>query len=295
MVKKIYFAPNWGLSSEQMLDDYRHQTPGCSGVWEDIEAVTNPDDADFLVIQDECNKGLWDKFEPEQRLYFSREALTPDSIYKYSDEECKHFSFWDETGMLWTKWWYPNKFSGGINMTYDELVDLEPVGGSKKISCILSNKEMCTGHIKRKRFVFDMMSKKRGFMDLYGGTPSANSSLVEDDKRSGLLNYMYHLAFDNQNNIKDFFGTQFTDAILTWTVPIFWGGAELDKYFPEGSYETFDVDDPKEIDRIVDIVESEDYESRIPALKDARDLILNKYNMWPVIKDAIDTIDNDEE
>jgi len=295
-MRKIYFVPNWGLTSEQMVDDYRNQTPGCSGVWEDIEYTLNPDEADYLIIQDECSKDLWDKFEPEQRLYFSREALTPQSIDNFPEEECKHFSFWDETGYLWTKWWYPNKFSGGINMTYDELVNLEPMGEKLYgLSCILSDKEMCYGHVRRKKFTFEFSSRKRNFIDIFGSVICNNKVLENNDKRSGLMNYNYHLAFDNQNTIKDFFGTQFTDALLCWTVPIFWGGGDGNKYFPEGSYETFDVDNYDEIDRIVDIVESGDYLSRLPAIKEARELILNRYNMWPTIKNAIDSLESEED
>ena len=180
-------------------------------------------------------------------------------------------------------------------MTYDELVDLEPIGGLFDISCILSNKEMCYGHARRRKFVFEMMTRKRDFLDLYGSIICNNKTLANDDKRNGLLNYKYHLAFDNQDTLKDFFGTQFTDAILSWTLPIFWGGGQLNKYLPEGSYETFDVDNYDEIDRIVSIVENDDYDERIPALKEARDLILNKYNMWPTIKGAIDSLEYDEE
>ena len=296
-MNKIYFAPNWGLTTEQMVDDYKHQTPESSGIWEDIQCTTNPKEADYLIIQDNCNKQLWEIFEPEQRLYFSREALTPNEIDNYPEDECEHFSFWDETGYLWTKWWYPNKFSGGVNMTYDELVNLEPMGVKLHgLSCILSDKEMNYGHIRRKRFVSEFMSRKRDFIDLYGSVYCANKVLKDDDKRNGLMNYNYHLAFDNQDTIKDFFGTQFTDALLCWTVPIFWGGGDLDKYLPKGSYEILDVDDYNEIDRIVELVENvnEDYPARIPAIAEARELILNKYNMWPTIKNAIDSLESEK-
>jgi hypothetical protein len=104
MTKKIYFAPNWGLSAEQMVDDYKHQTPESSGVWEDIEYTLNPDTADYLIVQDLCDMSLWHKFEPEQRLYFSREALTPNDINLYHPKDCRHFSFWNDTGYLWVKW-----------------------------------------------------------------------------------------------------------------------------------------------------------------------------------------------
>ena len=40
---------------------------------------------------------------------------------------------------------------------------------------------------------------------------------------------------------------------------------------------------------MIEIVQNDDYESRIPAIKEARELILNKYNMWPMINEIIQT------
>jgi hypothetical protein len=290
VTKKIYFAPNWGLSSEQMVEDYRHQTPESSGVWEDIEYTLDSNSADYLIVQDLCDMSLWSKFEPEQRLYFSREALTPNDINRYHESDCRHFSFWNDTGHLWVKWWYPNKNSGGINMTYDELLNMEPPSKTKNISCILSDKEMNYGHAKRKRFTREFLNRNRDSFDLYGSVSFSNRTLIDDDKRNGILDYRYTLAFDNQNTIKNFFGTQFTDAILTWTVPFFWGGGNSE-YFPEKSFDRFDVDDYNEIDRLLNIVnDPSDYDDRLDAVSEARQLILNQYNMWPTIKKAIENL-----
>lgn len=283
---KIFFAPNWGLTSAQMLDDYRHQSPGNSGVWNSISATLNPEEADFLIIQDLCDFDLWSMFKPEQRLYFSREALTPRVIDKYPDDLCEHFSFWDGTGMLWVKWWYPNKFSGGINMTYDQLKRLDPVKKTESLSGILSGKTLCEGHHLRNTFVAKFKESYSDF-HLYGRTPHANRTLQEDDKSSGILDYKYHLAFDNQDTIVDFFGTCMTDAVLLWSLPIFWGGGDVNKYFPEGACVKFDVRDEKEVNRIIDFIENDDYESHLDDLAEARDLILDNYNMWAVIEDSI--------
>ena len=45
-----------------------------------------------------------------------------------------------------------------------------------------------------------------------------------------------------------------------------------------------------EIDKIKQIIENEfDYEERLGAITEARNLILNEYNIWPTIKKVIDT------
>lgn len=292
-MKKIYFAPTPWASSSNVLEDYRHQTPQNSGNWEDVIAVTNPDEADYLIIQDETSdSSLLSKFEPKKRLYFNREALSTGILNRINKDEYNIFSFWDGSGYLPIRWWYGTNVGassqgyGGITKTYDELSTLEPYQKTKKLCCILSDKVMNEGHGIRKNFAEKYVNKYP--LDLYGSVSFKNSTIPNNDKILALKDYKYCLGFDNQDFIKDFFGTQFSDTILAWSIPIFWCGTDLRRYFPEGSFIQFDARNPEEIDRIHQIIENDDYESRLPALKEARNLILNKYNFWPTIKKVID-------
>ena len=292
-MKKIYFAPTPWAYSQQVLEDYRHQTPNNSGVWENIQAVTNPDEAEFLIIQDETNDvGLLKKFEPRKRLYFNREALSTGILNRINKEEYRLFSFWDGSGYLPIRWWYGTNVGastqgyGGITKTFDELSELKPYEKSKSVCCILSDKVMNEGHQIRKDFA-EKYSKKYP-LDLYGSVSFRNCEIPNNDKILALKDYKYCLGFDNQDFIKDFFGTQFSDSVLAWCVPIFWCGTDLRRYFPEGSFIQFDARNPLEIDRIHEIITNDDYEKRLPALTEARNLILNKYNFWPTIKKLVD-------
>ena len=283
----IYFAPAWGLSSEQMLDDYKHQTPGGSGVWKDMKATTNVDEADYLVIQDYCQPDLLEKFKPENIYCFGREVPGLGPIGDYSSWGINVFSYVDESSHLYTKWWYPNKYSGGVNKTYDELAAMEhPPVKEGLLSCIQSNKRSCEGHVKRVNFLNEFVSKNNDKLDLFGSISSSNKDLINDDKWEGLAPYKYSIAFDN-GKYPNYFGTQFTDAILSWNIPIFWGCPNIEDYFPKDSYEVFDVDNLDEVERIIQFVQSDNYNDRIESLRESRDRILNKYNLWPTIYDAI--------
>ena len=288
-MKKVYFAPNWGLTPERMIADYIKQTPGNTGQWGDIVVVTNPTEAEYLIIQDQCDARTLSYFDEDKRLYFSREAIDSVSINSYPNT--KKYSYWDGSGFLWTKWWYPNKSSGGINKTYDELSTetSNPYEKNKLLSCVQSDKVLTEGHILRYNFLVDFMNKAPELLDLYGSIKFSNKDLKDNDKFYALSNYKYCLAFDNQNTIKNFFGTQFTDSILYWTIPIYWGGANLDRFFPKDSYIQIDIRKSNELDRVIDIIKNDDYESRISALKEARELILNKYNVWPMINEILTT------
>ena len=289
-MRKFYFAPTPWSSSEQVYNDYRFQTPNNLGIWEDIEATTNLDEAEFLVIQDECyDSNVLSRFEPRKRLYFNREALSTHLKNQYPSSEFNRFSYWDGTGYLPLRWWYGSNWSsGGVNQDYDSLMNLELPEKTKSLCCVLSDKEMTEGHILRKKFTQNFIRKYN--FDLYGSVGFRNSEIPNNDKFSVLKQYKYCLGFDNQDFIKDFFGTQCTDTLLAWTVPIFWCGQDLSKYLPEGSFIQFNARDLNEIDRIVDIIENDDYESRIPAIKEAREYLLNKHNFFPTIKKLIDNV-----
>lgn len=289
-MRKFYFAPTPWSSSEQVYNDYRFQTPNNLGIWEDIQATTNLDEAEFLVIQDECyDSNVLSRFEPRKRLYFNREALSTHLKNQYPSSEFNRFSYWDGTGYLPLRWWYGSNWSsGGVNQDYDSLMNLELPEKTKSLCCVLSDKEMTEGHRLRKKFTQNFIEKYN--FDLYGSVGFRNSEIPNNDKFSVLKQYKYCLGFDNQDFIKDFFGTQCTDTLLAWTVPIFWCGQELSKYLPEGSFIQFNARDLNEIDRIIDIIENDDYESRIPAIKEAREYLLNKHNFFPTIKKLIDNV-----
>lgn len=289
-MRKFYFAPTPWSSSEQVFNDYRFQTPNNLGIWEDIQATTNLDEAEFIVIQDECyDSQVLSRFEPKKRLYFNREALSTHLKNQYPSSEFNRFSYWDGTGYLPLRWWYGSNWSsGGVNQDYDSLTKLELPEKSKTLCCILSDKEMTEGHRLRKKFTQNFISKHN--FDLYGSVSFRNSEIPNNDKFSVLKQYKYCLGFDNQDFIKDFFGTQCTDTLLAWTVPIFWCGQDLSKYLPEGSYIQFNARDLNEIDRIIDVIEKDDYQARIPAIKEAREYLLNKHNFFPTIKKLIDNV-----
>jgi len=80
-MKKVYFAATDWANSQTLLEDYRFQTPGNKGVWEDLEGTYNLDEADIVVIQDYTKeKDKLNRFSKEQLIYFSREALDRQSI-----------------------------------------------------------------------------------------------------------------------------------------------------------------------------------------------------------------------
>lgn len=282
---KIYFAPNWGLSSKEMVSCYANQTPNLDGCWNEISYTTNIEEADYVIIEDNCSNEVLNSFPKEKLLYFSREALDAESHTRYPSDKVTRFSFWDGTGYLYTKWVYSGDLAG-VNMTYSDLQkEIKAPLKTKVISCTQTNKEMTPIHVARKAFIEKYAALYP--IDVYGSISCANSVLEDNDKRNSLDPYKYSLCFDNQVTIKNFFGTQVTDSLLRWTVPIYGGGGDLGKYFPEKSFIKIDPTNLEDVDRVYDIIHNDDFDIRQSAIAEARELIMNKYNLWPTIERII--------
>ena len=297
-MKKIFFAPTVNISSEKFQEEFAMQTPKQSGIWKNISSTNNSAEADYLIIQDYTNdNSLIEKFPKKKIIYFSREALDRNIFFKYKKKKLNMFSFWNKSGYLFTKWIYSKAIKKnffqrtspfqGLMKNYDELKNIKP-HKKKKLCSILSNKKYNEGHITRIDFTKKFLENYK--FDLYGTIKFKNSDMKKynENKYKVLKNYKYCLGFDNQDSIDNFFGTQFTDAILSWCVPIFWCGTNLGKFFPQNSFIQFNARKPEiEIERIIKILDKDDYNKRLPDLKKARDLILNKYNFWPTVESII--------
>lgn len=291
---KIFFASTPWANSQSISKDYRMQTPGRSGIWNSIEVTEDIRQADYLLIQDYCEDfELLRQFPRNKILYVSREA-TINYMRKCDTKSFIKFSFWDNSGYLPVRWAYGSEGISttskavytGIEFDYDHLKNLKAPTKSLEICTVLSNKSDTKGHKIRKKFVANYLKKHS--IDVFGSVNYANKQFKEGSKFSTLLDYKYCLAFDNQDNLTNFVGTQFTDAILAWSVPIFWGGAHLAKYYPSDSFFQFDARKKDSISIISEMISNDDYSRRLPAISEARDLILDYYNLWPTIERVLD-------
>ena len=99
-----------------------------------------------------------------------------------------------------------------------------------------------------------------------------------------LKDYKYILDFDEINN-EHYFSERIFDDLLMWTMPIYRGCANLDKYIPKDS---FIYSEGLSMAQIHGIVNSSTFENNYPAIKTARELLLNKYQLWPRVLETIE-------
>ena len=271
--KKIYFAEYYKPSKE-LTQLFARQCPYNIPVWKNLIAVDSQSEADYIIIQDKTNEII----ENESKVIFlGREPKHVPGAFR--DGKPTYFkSFHHEYGTMWLAqtWWLNIPFS-----TLETLETLDPIK-TKSLSIVDSGKNTVGGHGLRLQIINKLQELYPDKIDIFG---KINGKILpERDKQLGLLDYRYYLAIEN-GQTDHYFSEKFCDAVLCGCLPIYIGCNKINEYFPEGSYYNININQPIEqiVEEIIRISESTYREDNIEALKEAKNLILNKYNIWPTI------------
>ncbi len=265
--------------------DLLRQTPNNSGKWGDLNfTFDNPGECDYVVVLNHPRKDIHVKCRKSGRLLIIQEP--PDLKNNYFK---MYFPFFDRIICGFDK-----KYSSSIintqaslpwhvGKTYDELsvLKFDEKIKKNKVSWITSNNNIFPQHKVRLDFI-DYMKKKEYDFDLFGRgfNPIA-------DKFDGIHPYKYTIAAENYIG-PNYFTEKIVDAYLSWTMPIYSGSPNIADYFPPESLIQIDLSAPDEaFDKIRHAVENKLWDKNIEAIRYARELILNKYQLFPAISDTI--------
>ena len=293
---KIYFTNNWGENDISFLKRMITTTKNNSGVWEKITYTKNINDANYIVsLGGKPNKNIDEKkliiFQREPNILSVMISNNKDNIFNY-----------DRLYHLWT---HPEH----MQMNYNEFDNLNYVKKTKICSSITSMRLHTPLAIQRVKFITHLCKKYPNIIDIFGeGWDNRLGSSYKgelkwhnlggikrqkeenenenESKYNGLKNYSYSLCFEN-SCYSNYFTEKITDCILSWTIPIYFGCTNIDKYFPSDSYYIVDINKLDNVDQVINIINNPITEKNIEALKEARNLILNKYNIWPTINEIV--------
>jgi len=173
----------------------------------------------------------------------------------------------------------------GWSKDYDELKLIKDFRKNKTISVITSNKSFLPGHLKRLEFVRKLEKQDRCDVDIFG-----RGIKDIEDKCDAIANYKYHIALEN-SRYPEYFTEKLTDAFLGGSYPFYYGCSNIENYFPEGSFTTIDIDNfEKSIDTIDNAINNNAYEESIDKIKIARELVLDKYNIFPTLVNIFESL-----
>ena len=168
---------------------------------------------------------------------------------------------------------------------YESLKSMPVPDKTKTISMMCSNKQMLPGHVLRFK-AYNL------FKDIFDGEIDFFGSGIQfvDDKADILLPYAFHICIENSRD-EHYWTEKIADPILGYSIPIYCGAPNITDYFPKDALVIIDVKKPQDaINTIRQILENpqEEYKKRLPALIEARNLLLDRYNMFPMLENFIE-------
>ena len=304
MVTEVYFSCDWG-DDREFANDLKNQTPDCRGKWGSIRATLEPSEADFHVAFSQPQ----DVVSNDKLILFCPEPPANNRCNWKGTPALKKHPLTDFYKPQ--RWW--------VDQTYDDLKSMDPPDKNKNLSWITTDKGKCNflyrsfrkflmrrgfrkhqyknlpflnhpydGHILRMEFLTKLSGVNIDDFHLYGkGDFNLASYKGEiEDKWNGLYDYRYSLAIENYKG-PNYFSEKITDALLAWCMPIYWGCTNLDEYLPENSFVEIDIEGPNAPQRVKEIVESDLYEENLDAIAEARQLLLDKYQIWPTTERVV--------
>jgi hypothetical protein len=265
--------------------DLFRQTPGNSGKWEDLEfTFDQPSSCDYMVVLNHPRKNISVQCRKGGKILIIQEPP-----YKENDYFRMYFPYFDHIISGFDKK-YSDKILNcqaslpwHIGKSYDELSEMECTGIGKKdkVSWITSNNNIFPQHKVRLDFI-EYMKKKGYDFDLFGRgfNPIA-------DKFEGISPYKYTIAAENYIG-RNYFTEKISDAYLSWSMPVYSGCPNITDYFPAESLIQIDLNSPVEaFEKIQHAVENKLWDKNIDAIRHARELVLNKYQLFPAISEII--------
>ncbi len=267
-------------------ESFFSQTPHGSKRWGDVEFTEDKvRTCDYLIvlqrppytIKVNCPKGnawLITQEPPIDYFRFYTKA------FKYFD---RVFTYYEKTGHPRVQALHP-VLPWHVLMSYDELASIQKANlGSKKdeLVWITSNKNNLPGQKARMNFKDYLLAKGFDFK-LYGAgfRPIVN-------KFDGLFPCKYALAIENYS-VEHYWTEKLADSFLSWSLPFYWGASNLEDYFPSRSFIRIDVHKPEEALKIIQqSIENKEWEKRIDAIEESRNLILNKYQFFPYVAEMV--------
>jgi glycosyltransferase involved in cell wall biosynthesis len=286
-MKLIRIIKNW------KTPDLLRQTPGCKGTWNNIQfTLDTVSECDYVVVFNRVTEDTVINCPRGNIWAMLQEPYIPgvfDWMIEGHDDYAKiftHYIFNDDPRYIATQTCLP----WHVNKTYDELRSAAMPEKTKTLSWITTNKTTFPGHKERMCFYEGLKGDRDLNIDIYGyGIRDI------EDKWDALAPYKYSLAVENSSS-ENYWTEKLADCFLSYTLPIYYGCTNLEKYFPENSFIRIDINDYKQSREIIENLVHEDiWKSRLEAIKEARDLVLNKYQLFPFIADYIASVDNESE
>jgi hypothetical protein len=267
--------------------DIIRQTPGNSGEWDDISFTTDAvSDCDYLIVLNQPQRDLIVNCSKERVWAIMQEPPNPFFRIKHRGDRAYYRVYTTDSSLHGERYINTHPcLPWHIKKNYDELINSKVPKKIKQISWITSNIDSFEGH--RVRIKFLEYIRTRLDFELFG-----RGYCFIPDKWDGLSPYKYSFAVENFSN-QYYWSEKISDCFLSWTMPIYYGCTRIMDYFPAESLIQIDINDPDEaIYMIMTAIKEKKWEKNLEAIRESRDLVLNKYQIFPFLAHEINEFEN---
>jgi len=275
---------------------WRRMTPYCDGRWGKLEMVPPDSHADWTVV---INFLLPPELDPGGVLELDRKRAvlvqTEPACVRHKNNTWGEYADPEDIGFArtWTIREHHFALDWYLEAPYSALYATNPhYERNRVLSACQTAKTKYPGQQLRHVFVTDHLSKLPGF-DLFGRTgdgPHYRGPLPTRAKDAAMFPYKYHFCAENSWE-KNYFSEKLSDAFLAYCLPLYWGCPNLEEFFPAESFIRVPIDKPAEAMGVVrKAIRDDEWRKRIPAIREARRLVMEKYQAWPVIERLISEV-----
>ncbi len=165
---------------------------------------------------------------------------------------------------------------------YDELKGFSTGPKERLISVISSDKTQTAGHRRRLELVRHLKAHFGDRLDVFG-----RGIREVEDKWDAIAPYRYHIALEN-GVYPHYWTEKLSDAFLAGAFPLYLGCPNVGEYFPAGSFAPLDANDAaRAITTIEQAIADQRYERSLGDVAEARRLVLDRYNLFPLLADML--------
>jgi hypothetical protein len=264
------------------IEEFGRNFPRSSLIQPDYEVHLNESGpADMALVLGHARPGMWVKNchlgiykliqDPPQPGIFGRytryaPAWADETLTPFPDETCPNRRI-----AL-----HPAIYNWHLGITFDEVLSLDISDKPLNMSCIASTKRNLPGHFRRFEFV-RQIEKSNLEIDIFG---TGRTRQLPDGKLHGLLQYRYSIAIENTVH-DNYFTEKILDCWLAGAVPIYYGAANLEKYFPSASFIRLNSLDFEEFESRFNTGEFTlaNFASRQDAVAEARRIVIETFSM----------------
>ena len=282
----VKLLTNW-TSSQDLVDKYKRFSMDGKGRWNNIQIVTEDEEADYTVI---INHPRPDAKITHDSLHTIVLRMEPDvfsvNFGMFIDPDPRFFKAvnipkYTHTSIEWqlTPTWYDFVTNNNVNLTK-----------TKTISYVISELYILEGHKFRVDFVkYLQNSGLLPELELWGRSnnnnfKNHNGPLPEYEKDKGLMPYKYYISIENCAQ-RNYFSEKINEPFLCECLPFYWGCTNLEEYYHPLSFIRLDSTSFENSYKIIrNAIDNNEYEKRLPYIKESKRRILHEIGFFPELE-----------